>query len=264
MTKYARYEHNGAVSYGVVDGDGVSRISAAPYAEHERTGETLPLSEVKLLAPVMPGKIIAIGRNYVSHLAHSASLVGGDIDLPKVPEPFFKTPSSVIGPNDAIIIPREALEEGVVVEEEAELTLVIGKRCRRATRETAMDYVLGVTCGNDVSARDWQRNDLSWWRAKSSDTFSPIGPYIATGLDADNLLLTGRVNGEVIQQSNTDDLAHNCRRIIEFVSSVVTLEPGDVIMTGTPGEPGQIKAGDTVEVELEGVGTLINPVVAEG
>lgn len=263
MTKYARYQHGDCVSYGVVESDNVLEISAAPYEDYEQTGESLPLSQVKLLAPVMPGKIIAIGRNYVSHLVHSASLVGGDIDLPKVPEPFIKTPSSVIGPDDPIIIPREAIAEGVRVEEEAELSLVIGKRCRRATQENALDFVLGVTCGNDVSARNWQRSDLSWWRAKSCDTFSPLGPYIVSGLDPDNLLLTGRVNGEVIQQSNTDDLAHNCRRIIEFVSSVVTLEPGDVIMTGTPGEPGEIKRGNIVEVELEGVGILSNPVIAE-
>lgn len=263
MAKYARYEHGGAVSYGAVEGDAVKGITEAPFEAHEFTGASHSLSDVKLLAPVMPGKIIAIGRNYVSHLAHSASLVGGDIDLPKVPEPFYKTPTSVIGPNDPIVIPREAIEDGLVVEEEAELTLVIGKRCRRASRENALDFVFGVTCGNDVSARDWQRGDLSWWRAKSSDTFSPLGPYIATGLDPDSLLLTGRVNGKVIQQSNTDDLAHDCRRIIEFVSSAVTLEPGDVIMTGTPGEPGQIKPGDAVEVELEGVGALSNPVVAE-
>lgn len=263
MTKFARYEVGGNISYGIVEGETVKDISAAPYESYTETGSTHSLSDVKLLAPVMPGKIIAIGRNYVSHLDHSASLVGGDMELPKVPEPFFKTASSVIGPNDPIILPKEVAEEGVKVEEEAELTLVIGKTCRRATQANAFDYVLGVTCGNDVSARDWQRNDLSWWRAKSSDTFSPIGPYIVTGLDADNLLLTGRINGEVVQQSGTDDLAHDCRRIVEFVSAVVTLEPGDIIMTGTPGSPGQIKAGDVVEVELEGVGVLRNPVQAE-
>jgi len=263
MTKFARYEVGGNTSYGIVEGDSVKDISAAPYNDYSETGTTHNLSNVKLLAPVMPGKIIAIGRNYVSHLDHSASLVGGDMELPKVPEPFFKTTSSVIGPNAPIILPKEIAEEGVRVEEEAELTLVIGKRCRRATQDNAFDYVLGVTCGNDVSARDWQVGDLSWWRAKSSDTFSPIGPYIVTGLDADNLLLTGRVNGAVVQESCTSDLAHNCRRIMEFVSAVLTLEPGDIIMTGTPGTPGQIKAGDTVEVELEGVGVLSNPVIAE-
>ncbi len=263
MTKFARYEVGGNISYGIVEGESVKDISAAPYDNYSETGATHSLSDVKLLAPVVPGNIIAIGRNYVSHLDHSASLVGGDMELPKVPEPFFKTTSSVIGPNDPIILPKEIAEEGVRVEEEAELTLVIGKRCRRATQANAFDYVLGVTCGNDVSARDWQVGDLSWWRAKSSDTFSPIGPYVVTGLDADNLLLTGRVNGAVVQESGTSDLAHNCRRIIEFVSAVLTLEPGDIIMTGTPGTPGQIKAGDTVEVELEGVGVLRNPVIAE-
>ena len=264
MTVFTRYQSNGSISYGVLDGDTVKEISAAPYENFQETGRTTRLSSVKLLAPVVPTKVIAIGRNYVSHLDHYDSAIGGEgMDLPKVPEPFFKTPSSVIGPNDTIILPREVAEEGVTIEEEAELTLVIGKQCRRATQANAFDYLLGVTCGNDVSARDWQREDLSWWRAKSSDTFCPIGPYVVTGLDPDNLLLTGRINGEVVQQSGTADLAHNCRRIIEFVSSVVTLEPGDIIMTGTPGSPGRIKAGDVVEVELEGVGVLSNPVRAE-
>ncbi len=264
MTVFARYQSNGSVSYGIVDGDTIKEISAAPYDAYKETGQTANLTNVKLLAPVMPSKVVAIGRNYVSHLEHYDSAIGGQgMDIPEVPEPFFKTPSSVIGPNDPIILPREVAEEGIIVEEEAELTLVIGKQCRRATQANALDYLLGVTCGNDVSARDWQRGDLSWWRAKSSDTFCPIGPYVVTGLDADNILLTGRVNGEIIQQSGTSDLAHNCRRIIEFVSAVLTLEPGDIIMTGTPGTPGQIKAGDTVEVELEGVGVLSNPVIAE-
>lgn len=264
MTKFARYLSNGSVSYGIVEGDSIKEISAAPYDDYQETGSTVELASVKLLAPVEPTKVVAIGRNYVSHLDHYDSAIGGQgMDIPEVPEPFFKTPSSVIGPNDPIVLPKEIAAEGVVVEEEAELTLVIGKRCRRATQANAFDYLLGVTCGNDVSARDWQRGDLSWWRAKSCDTFSPIGPYVVTGLDADNILLTGRINGEIIQESRTSDLAHDCRRIIEFVSSVLTLEPGDVIMTGTPGTPGQIKAGDTVEVELEGVGVLSNPVIAE-
>ena len=263
MSKYVRYDDGNTVSFGIVVNNTIKEIDSAPYHAYSETGKELAESDVKLLAPVIPGKIIAIGRNYVSHLDHSASLVGGDINLPKVPEPFFKTPSSIIGPDDPIIIPKEALLEGVRVEEEAELTLVIGKQCRRANQENAMDYVFGITCGNDVSARNWQREDLSWWRAKSSDTFSPIGPYIVTGLDANNLLLTGRINGNVVQQSGTADLAHNVERIVEFVSSVLTLEPGDIIMTGTPGSPGQIVNGDTVEVEIEGVGVLSNPVRSE-
>ncbi len=163
MSKYVRYADGNTVSFGIVVNNTIKEIDSAPYQAYSETGKEVAESDVKLLAPVMPGKIIAIGRNYVSHLDHSASLVGGDINLPKVPEPFFKTPSSIIGPNDPIIIPKEALLEGVRVEEEAELTLLIGKQCRRANQEKAMDYVFGITCGNDVSARNLQREDLSWW-----------------------------------------------------------------------------------------------------
>ena len=253
--KYARYEAHGEIAYGVVEGDSVKEITAPPFEDHEVTDHTHGISEVTLLAPVVPGKIVAIGLNYKSHL--------GDREPPKVPEPFYKTTSAMIGPDDPIIIPREAIEEGVNVQPEAEFTLVMGKRCKRATRADALSYVLGYTCGNDVSARDWQRNDLQWWRAKSSDTFAPIGPFIVSDLDPSNVRLICRINGEVVQEQLTSDLLYDVPRIIEFVSSMITLEPGDVIMTGTPGFPGNIHAGDTVEVEVEGVGVLRNPVTAE-
>jgi 2-keto-4-pentenoate hydratase/2-oxohepta-3-ene-1,7-dioic acid hydratase in catechol pathway len=253
--KYARYEAHGEIAYGVVEGDSVKEITAAPFEDHQVTDHTHGLSEVTLLAPVVPGKIVAIGLNYKSHL--------GDREPPKVPEPFYKTTSALIGPDDPIIIPREAIEEGVNVQPEAEFTLVIGKRCKRASRADALSYVLGYTCGNDVSARDWQRNDLQWWRAKSSDTFAPIGPFIVSDLDPSNVRLICRINGEVVQDQLTSDLLYDVPRIIEFVSSMITLEPGDVIMTGTPGSPGNIHAGDVVEVEVEGVGVLRNPVTAE-
>ena len=246
--KYARYEAHGETAYGVVEG-------ASPLEDHEVTDHEHGLSEVKLLAPIVPGKIVAIGLNYKSHL--------GDRVPPSVPEPFFKTQSALIGPDEPIVIPREAIEEGVNIQPEAEFSLVIGKRCRRASADDALDYILGYTCGNDVSARNWQRNDLQWWRAKSSDTFAPVGPYIETDLDPGNVRLIGRINGEVVQEQLTSDLLYGIPRIIEFVSSVLTLEPGDVIMTGTPGAPGDIHPGDTVEVEVEGVGVLRNPVVAE-
>lgn len=253
--KFARYEVNGQVAYGLVEGDVIKEISAPPYEAYKTTGRTVRLSQVKLLSPVMPRKVVAIGLNYKSHL--------GDRQPPKVPEPFLKASTSVIGPNDAIIIPREAIQEGVRVQPEAEMTVVIGKRCKRATRENALSYVLGYTCGNDVSARNWQRNDLQWWRAKSSDTFTPLGPFIVTDLDPGKLHLIGRINGKVVQEQVTSDLLYGVPEIIEFVSRVMTLEPGDVIMTGTPGQPGDIKDGDTVEVEIEGVGVLKNPVKAE-
>lgn len=253
--KYARYEAHGETAYGVVEGDSVKQLTASPLEDHEVTDHAHGLSEVKLLAPIVPGKIVAIGLNYKSHL--------GDRVPPSVPEPFFKTQSALIGPDEPIVIPREAIEEGVNIQPEAEFSLVIGKRCKRASADDALDYILGYTCGNDVSARNWQRNDLQWWRAKSSDTFAPVGPYIETDLDPGNVRLIGRINGEVVQEQLTSDLLYGIPRIIEFVSSVLTLEPGDVIMTGTPGAPGDIHPGDTVEVEVEGVGVLRNPVVAE-
>ena len=253
--KYARYEAHGETAYGVVEGDSVKQLTASPLEDYEVTDHAHGLSEVKLLAPIVPGKIVAIGLNYKSHL--------GDRVPPSVPEPFFKTQSALIGPDEPIVIPREAIEEGVNIQPEAEFSLVIGKRCKRASADDALDYILGYTCGNDVSARNWQQNDLQWWRAKSSDTFAPVGPYIETDLDPGNVRLIGRINGEVVQEQLTSDLLYGIPRIIEFVSSVLTLEPGDVIMTGTPGAPGDIHPGDTVEVEVEGVGVLRNPVVAE-
>jgi 2-keto-4-pentenoate hydratase/2-oxohepta-3-ene-1,7-dioic acid hydratase in catechol pathway len=252
--KYARYEAHGEVAYGAVEGDSVLQLTAPPYEAHETTDHTHSLSDVKLLAPVVPKKIVAIGLNYRSHL--------GDKEPPKVPEPFLKASTSLIGPGDTIVIPREAIDQGVKMQPEAELAVVIGKTCKRATRQDALSYVLGYTCGNDVSARDWQRDDLSWWRAKSSDTFAPLGPFIVTDLDPGNLNLSGRVNGKTVQDSNTSDLLYDVPTIIEFVSRAMTLEPGDVIMTGTPGQPGDIKPGDTVEIEVEGVGVLCNTVAA--
>ena len=255
MTKYARYEAHGETAYGVVEGDTIKQLTGPPYDAHEVTDHTHALSDVRLLSPVVPNKVVAIGLNYKSHL--------GDRTPPKVPEPFFKTTSSVIGPGEAVVIPRDAIAEGVKVQPEAELSLVIGKRCKGATTANALSYVLGYTCGNDISARDWQRNDLQWWRAKSCDTFTPLGPFIVTDLDPGNLHLMGRINGKVVQDQITSDLLYDVPTIIEFVSRVMTLEPGDVIMTGTPGAPGDIHAGDVMEIEVEGIGVLSNPVRAE-
>ena len=253
--RYARYEAHGEVAYGVVEGDSVKQLTASPLEEHEVTEQEHALSEVRLLSPVDPSKIVAIGLNYRSHL--------GSATPPSVPEPFYKLRSALIGPGDSIVIPREAVEEGLSVQPEAEFAVVIGKRCKRVKAEDALDHVLGYTCGNDVSVRDWQRNDLQWWRAKSSDTFAPVGPFISTDVDPGDARLIGRINGEVVQEQTTADLLYGVPRIIEFVSSMLTLEPGDVIMTGTPGSPGNIGPGDTVEVEVEGVGVLRNPVTVE-
>jgi 2-keto-4-pentenoate hydratase/2-oxohepta-3-ene-1,7-dioic acid hydratase in catechol pathway len=249
--KFARYEADGSTHYGVVNGDLITRITGAPWESHETTSEGRSLGSVRLVAPTMPSKMVAIGLNYKSHL--------GDRTPPSVPEPFFKTPSCVIGQGDAIVLPGDSS----LVQEEAELAIVFGKRCRNASRQNALDYVFGYTCANDVSERNWQKGDLQWWRAKSSDTFGPIGPFIVTDLDPGNLNIEARLNGEVVQKSNTSDLLYDVPTIIEWVSKVMTLEPGDVILTGTPGTTATLSPGDTVEIELEGIGVLSNPVAAE-
>jgi len=257
--KFARYQARGEVAYGVVEGENVMRMTASPFGEYKITDHSHPLSDVKLLAPVVPRKILAIGLNYRSHL--------GDRTPPAVPEPFYKTPTAVIAPDDTIVIPQGATK----VQEEGELSVVMGRRCKGVSKANALDYVLGYTCGNDVSDRIWQgvvpgresEGDLSWWRAKSSDTFAPLGPFIATDLNPGNLHLTARVNGIVVQESSTADLIHDVASIIEFITEVVTLEPGDVIMTGTPGQPADLNPGDTVEIGIDGIGVLSNPVAAE-
>jgi len=255
MTTFARFEIDGTVLHGIVEGHAIKEISGSPLNDYSETGNSHNLQDVKLLPPVSPRKIVAIGLNYRSHL--------GDKPGPAAPEPFLKSSTTVIGQGDNIVIPKVAIEEGVKIQPEAELALVIGKDCKGATQENALDYVFAYTCGNDVSARDWQANDLQWARAKSSDTFGPIGPWMTTDLDPTNIQVICRVNGEEKQNQNTSDLLHPVTRIIEYVSSVITLQVGDVIMTGTPGTPGDIHPGDVVEVELSGVGVLTNPVVAE-
>ena len=255
MTTFARFEIDGAVLHGIVEGHAIKEISGSPLNDYSETGNSHNLQDVKLLSPVSPRKIVAIGLNYRSHL--------GDKPGPAAPEPFLKSSTTVVGQGDNIVIPKVAIEEGVKIQPEAELALVIGKDCKGATQENALDYVFAYTCGNDVSARDWQANDLQWARAKSSDTFGPIGPWMTTDLDPTNIQVICRVNGEEKQNQNTSDLLHPVTRIIEYVSSVITLQVGDVIMTGTPGTPGDIHPGDVVEVELSGVGVLTNPVVAE-
>jgi 2-keto-4-pentenoate hydratase/2-oxohepta-3-ene-1,7-dioic acid hydratase in catechol pathway len=200
----------------------------------------------------MPGKIICIGRNYVEHAReHNA-------EVPETPLLFLKPPSSVIGPGDKIILPPQSQQ----VEHEGELAVVIGRRGRWIPMEQALDYVLGYTIGNDVTARDLQRRDGQWTRGKGFDTFCPLGPWIDTDFDPADALLTCRVNAEIRQMATIRDMVFTIPQLITFISSVMTLEPGDVILTGTPAGVGPMVAGDTVTVEIEGLGELKNPVSA--
>lgn len=249
--KYVRFQVGKTQAYGIVEGDRVRELSGDLYRTWSKTDKTHALADVKLLVPSRPSKVLALAGNYKSHLEGQPA--------PMNPEIFFKVPSCLIPTGANIVIPKGAGQ----VDFEGELVIVIGKRAKNVPVEKAMDYVFGVTCGNDVSARDWQKNDRSWWRAKGSDTFGPCGPYVVSGLDYGNLQLTTRVNGEVKQSQRTSDLIHNLPQIVSWISRHVTLEPGDLIFTGTPGKTAPIKPGDVIEVEIEGVGVLKNTVAGK-
>jgi 2-keto-4-pentenoate hydratase/2-oxohepta-3-ene-1,7-dioic acid hydratase in catechol pathway len=243
LTKYVRYRKHSTTAYGILEGDTIREISGDLFGACEQTGITHPLSGVKLLYPCEPRKILAVGLNYRSHL--------GGRPQPDHPEMFYKPVSALQHPDEPIVFPPEAAN----VHFEGELVIVMGPGAA----------IFGVTCGNDVSERDWQggaRKDLQWWRAKGSDTFAPLGPAIVTGLDYRNLLLETRLNGQTAQKQSTSDMIFDCDAIVSWVSRWVTLVPGDLIYTGTPGNTRAMRPGDVVEVEIEGIGVLRNTVSA--
>jgi 2-keto-4-pentenoate hydratase/2-oxohepta-3-ene-1,7-dioic acid hydratase in catechol pathway len=253
MPTYARFEKNGVRSLGIIYDSRIEELTGSLFGNLHPSGRHFELDDVKLLAPCEPPKILAVGQNYKSHL--------GERKVPSRPEMFYKPISALQDPDGPIILPPDAED----VHYEGELVVIIGKTLRHASRREAEDAVFGVTCGNDVSDRNWQRGpgkDVQYWRAKGCDTFSPLGPMIVTGLDYSNLLLTTRVNGEIRQQQRTSDLIFDIATVICFVTRYVTLSPGDAIYTGTPGNTSAMQPGDIVEVEIEGIGTLRNPVVA--
>jgi len=249
---YARFEAGGRVSFGVVEAGTVCEIPGL--AEEPRDdARSFPLSSVRLLAPCLSSKIFALAFNYTDHLAGRTP--------PQEPQIFLKVPSSVIGPGDTIALPPPGGPSAPGrIDEEGELVVVMGRRCSRVSRGEALQCVLGYTCGNDVSARGWQKTDLNWWRAKSSDTFSPIGPFIVTGIDPLETVVHARINGREVQRCSPRDLLFDIPTLIEWISRSVTLEPGDLIFTGTSGAPAELHGGDVVEVEIEGIGVLRNPV----
>ncbi|MDR1060277.1 MAG: fumarylacetoacetate hydrolase family protein [Clostridiales bacterium] len=259
--KYLRYEKDGRASYGLLQGDGsVREIAGDLLGEFEPTGRELPLGSVKLLAPVFPPNVIAIGLNYRDHAAESRAA------LPQRPLIFLKATSSVAAHGEPIRLPAEAPGE---VDYEAELAVVIKKTARAVEAADAGEYILGYACGNDVSARDCQmRLDSQWARAKSFDTFCPIGPWIETELDPGRLAIRSKVNGKIMQDGSTADMVFSVSELVSYCSKNMTLLPGTVIMTGTPNgvgfarkPPVFLRAGDVVEIEIEGIGALRNPVI---
>ena len=251
MAHFIRYRHGSSACYGILEGDTVREIRGDLFTGYTETVATLNLNDVALLHPCQPGKILAVGLNYRSHL--------GSRPEPEQPEIFYKAVTSLQDPEGPIVTPRDATD----LHYEGELVAVIGRQVKNASIDQAREAIFGVTCGNDVSERNWQHGpnkDKQWWRAKGSDTFAPLGPAIVTGLDYGNLLLRTRLNGEVVQKQYTSDLIFDCPTIVSWISKWVTLMPGDVIYTGTPGNTRAMSPGDVVEVEIEGIGVLRNPV----
>lgn len=239
--------------YGWVMEDMVGEIEGSPYAGFQRKGAEHPLSEVKLLTPVQAGKIICVGRNYAAHAEEH------DSQVPDVPLLFLKPPSSLIAAGETIYLPPQSKQ----VEHEAELGVVIGKSGRWISQQQAGEYIFGYTLANDVTARDLQRRDGQWTRAKSFDTFCPCGPWIDTEFDPTDVLISCHVNDELRQMASTRDMAFSIRQLLVFASSVMTLQPGDLLLTGTPAGVGPLEDGDEVVVTIEGLGVLHNPVKAE-
>ncbi|MHA7986281.1 fumarylacetoacetate hydrolase family protein [Rathayibacter sp. CAU 1779] len=256
--KIARFSHDGSIAFGILDEDDREWVvlSGDPmYAGFDTTGERVKLTDATLLAPVLPrSKVIGIGRNYRDHAEEMGS------EPPAAPLMFLKPNTSVIGPDDAIVLPPQSER----VEHEGELVVVIGRIAKDVSVENALDYVFGYTVGNDVTARDLQRADGQWARGKGFDTFAPLGPVIETEFDVASATIETRVNGEVRQSGRTADLIHGIPELVAYASSVWTLLPGDVIMTGTPAGVGPLVAGDRVDVSISGLGTLSNPVRAKG
>ena len=251
--RIARFSLNGEPKFGIIDGPELVVLNGHPLvAGYDTTGERVPIKDVKLLAPTIPSKVVCVGLNYADHVAEIK-----DATHAAEPTLFLKPSSSIVGPGDAIVLPAQSEK----VDLEVELTIVMGQIAKNVSEKDALNYVWGFTIANDVTARDLQFSDQQWARAKSFDSFCPIGPWIETEFVPDGQELSSRINGETKQASTIDHMLHNVPKLISYISHNMTLLPGDVILTGTPAGITQIISGDIVECEVEGIGTLVNPVI---
>jgi len=250
--KIARIAFRNEISYGVIEGDEVALLDSPPIGEQRFSGVRAPLGEVRLLAPVLPSKIVCVGKNYAAHAAE----MGGEV--PTEPLLFLKPSTSIIGPGDAIRYPAGVQR----LDHEAELAVVIKRLTMAADPATAKDSILGYLCANDVSARDYQVSDGQWTRAKGFDTFCPLGPWIETELDTSSVHVRAHLNGETKQDGDTADMVFDPPFLISYISKIMTLLPGDVILTGTPDGVGPMQIGDEITIEIDGLGSLTNRVVA--
>jgi len=249
----AQKSESAVPKFGLIEGDEVYELTAAPWSALSRGTTTYPIAAVKFVAPVTPTKIVCVGRNYAAHAAELGN------EIPKEPMIFLKPPSSIVGPGEPIVLPKYSQR----VEHEGELAIVIGKTCSHLSdNDNPLSYVFGYTCANDVTARDLQKADVQFTRAKGFDTFCPIGPYIETEVDPANVIVETRVNGDLRQSGSTSLMIYPCAFLIRWISRMMTLLPGDIISTGTPSGVGPLVNKDTVEVSVTGIGVLRNPVHA--
>lgn len=267
--KYCRFQAGDTIAYGIVDGETIRQIDGDLFGRWATTDTTHRLDAVRLLVPCKPSQVFGMAGNYRSHVVPSGNgskdpseSQGSLVAIPeqfRIPQPFYKPLSCLQRHDGEILLPKDAGP----VHYEAEMVVVIGRKARHIPKTAALDYVFGVTCGNDISERDWQKNDVQWWRAKGTDTFGPCGPFIVSGINYDDLRIQLRHNGTVKQDARTNELIHDVGTLVSFISQYVTMQPGDLIFTGTSGTTSELAPGDIVEVELENVGVLRNRVVAE-
>ncbi len=256
VSKYVRYRHGDTTGYGILDDDIINELNGAPWEGGQSTGVTVATDDVVLLAPAEPSKVIAVGYNYISHrenMTHEENR-----PIPEYPPLFLKLPTSITGPDTDVAYPEDATD----LHFEGELVIVVGRTASKVSREDADKFIFGVTAGNDISERSWQANDLQWFRAKGSDNFGPLGPVIVSGLNYLDLRVQTRLNGKTMQDQSSIDHIYDAHAILSYVSKYVTLLPGDLIYTGTPGATSAMKPGDVVEIEVEGVGVLRNRIVS--
>jgi len=256
--KWCRFQSGRTVAYGIIEDDRVTEVAGNPFEAYTRTATSSLLSQVKLLVPVIPPTFYAAGVNYREHVTEMAQRRGVKPEFPPQADVGYRANNALVAHDEPIVIPADATDQ---VQYEGELVAVIGRRCKRVSEAEALDYVFGYTIGNDVSERTWQRNDRTFWRGKNTDTFKPMGPWIVTGLDPDDLRVTIRLNGVEMFSYAVVDAIFGVRQFISRMSQYLTLHQGDVLWMGTDGATENMKDGDVVEIEVPGIGVLRNPVV---
>ena len=258
--RWVRYEGDDGAVFGIVGGDDVEEVSGSPFDGYERTGKRQALADVKLLIPFEPKTFYAAGVNYEEHVREAASLLGREPDIPQKPDIGYRANNALIAHGEPIVKPADSTER---FQYEGELVVVIGREAKHLSEENALSCVLGYTIGNDVSERTWQAGDRTLWRAKNSDTFKPMGPWIETDVDLDSLRTTVRLNGEVVSEFATNNMVFGVETYIAAMTRYLTLYPGDMIWMGTDGATDNMKVGDVCDVEISGIGVLSNPIASE-